>query len=56
MQVLNSMKLKLEFERTEANIWLNGMKPAIEHAGMDKNKFAVQLDELRRAADAETRS
>merc|ERR1712076_103681 len=34
----------------------NEMKLAIEHAGMDKNKFAAQLDELRRAADQETRN
>eukprot|EP00091_Calanus_sinicus_P019603 TRINITY_DN497_c0_g2_i5.p1 TRINITY_DN497_c0_g2~~TRINITY_DN497_c0_g2_i5.p1 ORF type:complete len:710 (+),score=295.70 TRINITY_DN497_c0_g2_i5:32-2161(+) len=32
------------------------MKLAIEHAGMDKNKFAAQLDELRRAADNEARN
>merc|ERR1719493_283294 len=32
------------------------MKLAIEHAGMDKNKFASQLDELRRAADNEARN
>ena len=55
VQVLNSVKLKLEFERTEANKKLNDMKLAIEHAGMDKNKFGQQLDELRRAADNETR-
>merc|ERR1712223_1169666 len=35
---------------------LNEMKLAIEHAGMDKNKFASQLDELRRAADNEARN
>merc|ERR1712038_1563982 len=34
----------------------NEMKLAIEHAGMDKNKFAAQLDELRRAADNEARN
>merc|ERR1719458_1599810 len=32
------------------------MKLAIEHAGMDKNKFATQMEELRRAADQETRN
>jgi hypothetical protein len=31
------------------------MKLAIEHAGMDKNKFASQLEDLRRAADNEAR-
>merc|ERR1711962_178206 len=40
----------------EANKKLNEMKLAIEHAGMDKNKFSIQLEELRRAADNETRS
>merc|ERR1719468_1046053 len=34
---------------------LNEYKLAIEHAGMDKNKFSAQLDELRRAADAEAK-
>merc|ERR1712088_667924 len=34
----------------------NDMKLAIEHAGMDKNKFATQMEELRRAADQETRN
>merc|ERR1712130_869178 len=40
----------------EANKKLNDMKLAIEHAGMDKNKFATQMEELRRAADQETRN
>merc|ERR1712088_175947 len=40
----------------EANKKLNDMKLAIEHAGMDKNKFASQMEELRRAADQETRN
>jgi len=53
---MTSSKQKLQMEAQEANKKLNEMKLAIEHAGMDKNKFAVQLDELRRAADAETRS
>ena len=33
---------------------LNDMKLAIEHDGMNKNKFATQMEELRRAADQET--
>merc|ERR1719431_696961 len=52
---LNSHKQKLQFEAQEASKKMNEMKLAIEHAGMDKNKFAAQLDELRRAADNETR-
>merc|ERR1719245_1990654 len=43
-------------EAQESNKKLNEMKLAIEHAGMDKNKFAAQLDELRRAADNEARN
>merc|ERR1711983_302089 len=35
---------------------LNEMKLSLEHAGLDKNKFATQLDELRRAADNEARN
>merc|ERR1711892_124724 len=35
---------------------LNEFKLAMEHAGMDKNKFASQLDELRRTADNEQRA
>ena len=54
-QDLNAQKLKLQFESQEANKKLNDMKLAIEHAGMDKNKFASQMEELRRAADQETR-
>merc|ERR1712226_512390 len=54
-QDMNAAKLKLQFEATEANKKLNDMKLAIEHAGMDKNKFATQMEELRRAADNETR-
>merc|ERR1719238_2659128 len=50
-QDLNAQKLKLQFEAQEANKKLNDMKLAIEHAGMDKNKFASQMEELRRAAD-----
>ena len=55
VQDMNASKLKLQFEATEANKKLNDMKLAIEHAGMDKNKFATQMDDLRRAADNETR-
>jgi chromosome segregation ATPase len=53
---MNSNKQKLIMEAQDANKKLNEMRLAIEHAGMDKNKFAAQLDELRRAADNETRS
>merc|ERR1712180_583314 len=55
-QDLNAQKLKLQFEAQEANKKLNDMKLAIEHAGMDKNKFTTQLEELRRAADTESRN
>jgi len=53
---MTSSKQKLQMEAQEANKKLNEMKLAIEHAGMDKNKFAAQLDELRRAADNEARN
>merc|ERR1719150_1363891 len=53
---MNSQKQKLQMESQEANKKLNEMRLAIEHAGMDKNKFSAQLDELRRAADNEARS
>merc|ERR1739844_645217 len=53
---VTSSKQKLQMEAQEANKKLNEMKLAIEHAGMDKNKFAAQLDELRRAADNEARN
>jgi len=53
---VTSAKQKLHMEAQEANKKLNEMKLAIEHAGMDKNKFSAQLEELRRAADNETRS
>merc|ERR1719431_2047539 len=55
-QDMNSSKQKLQMEATEANKKLNDMKLAIEHAGMDKNKFATPMEELRRAADNETRN
>ena len=53
---MNASKLKRQFESSEANKKLNDMKLAIEHAGMDKNKFASQMEDLRRAADNETRN
>ena len=52
---MTSSKQKLQMEAQESNKKLNEMKLAIEHAGMDKNKFASQMEELRRAADQETR-
>ena len=52
---MTSSRQKLQMEAQESNKKLNEMKLAIEHAGMDKNKFAAQLDELRRAADNEAR-
>lgn len=52
---MTSQKQKLIMESQEAHKRLNEMKLAIEHAGMDKNKFASQLDDLRRAADNEAR-
>merc|ERR1719370_2440349 len=51
-QDMNSSRQKLQFEAQEANKKLNEMK----HAGMDKNKFTSQLEELRRAADNESRN
>lgn len=42
-------------EAQESAKKLNEMKLSLEHAGLDKNKFATQLDELRRAADNEAR-
>jgi chromosome segregation ATPase len=56
VQDMNGAKMKLQFESQEATKKLNDMKLAIEHAGMDKNKFATQLEELRRAADNESRN
>merc|ERR1719317_1472585 len=53
---MTSSKQKLQMEAQESNKKLNEMKLAIEHAGMDKNKFAARLDELRRAADNEARN
>merc|ERR1719516_410628 len=53
---LNSQKQRLQMEAQDANKKMNEFKLAIEHAGMDKNKFAAQLDELRRAADNEARN
>merc|ERR1712042_52414 len=53
---VTSAKQKLQMESQEATKKLNEMRLAIEHAGMDKNKFAAQLEELRRAADSEARA
>lgn len=53
---MTSAKQRLQMESQEANKKFNEMKLAIEHAGMDKNKFAAQLEELRRAADNEARN
>merc|ERR1712012_1135469 len=53
---VTSAKQKLQMESQEATKKLNEMRLAIEHAGMDKNKFSAQLEELRRAADSETRA
>merc|ERR1712002_512192 len=53
---MTSQKQKLMMEAQDSAKKLNEMKLAIEHAGMDKNKFAAQLDELRRAADNEARN
>ena len=52
---ISSQKQRLQMEAQESAKKLNEMKLAIEHAGMDKNKFATQLDELRRAADDQAR-
>merc|ERR1719495_2110177 len=52
---VTSQKQRLQMEAQEATKKMNEFKLAIEHAGMDKNKFAAQLDELRRAADNEAR-
>ena len=52
---MTAAKQRLQMEAQESAKKLNEMKLAIEHAGMDKNKFASQLDELRRAADNEAR-
>merc|ERR1719292_131542 len=56
VQDVTSANAKLQIEAQESNKKLNELKLAIEHAGMDKNKFAAQLDELRRAADNEARN
>merc|ERR1712106_387809 len=53
---MTSAKQRLQMEATESTKKFNEMKLAIEHAGMDKNKFAAQLDELRRTADNEARN
>merc|ERR1711971_986288 len=55
-QDLSSAKQRLQMEAQESAKKLNEMKLSLEHAGLDKNKFATQLDELRRAADNEARN
>jgi len=56
VQDVSSAKSKMQMDAQEANKRLNEMKLAIEHAGMDKNKFVAQFEELRRSADAETKA
>merc|ERR1719464_1306124 len=53
---MTSSKQRLQMEAQESAKKLNEMKLSLEHAGLDKNKFATQLDELRRAADNEARN
>merc|ERR1712131_408994 len=53
---MTSAKQRLHMEAQESAKKLNEMKLSLEHAGLDKNKFATQLDELRRAADNEARN
>merc|ERR1711872_376761 len=53
---MTSAKQRLHMEAQESAKKLNEMKLSFEHAGLDKNKFAAQLDELRRAADNEARN
>merc|ERR1719273_2864722 len=53
---MTSAKQRLQMEAQEPAKKLNEMKLSLEHAGLDKNKFATQLDELRRAADNEARN
>ena len=52
---MTSAKQRLQMEAQDSAKKLNEMKLSLEHAGLDKNKFATQLDELRRAADNEAR-
>merc|ERR1711970_1348468 len=52
---ITSQKQRLQMEAQDSAKKLNEMKLAIEHAGMDKNKFASQLDDLRKAADDQAR-
>ena len=52
VQDMNASKLKRQFKSSEANKKLNNKKLAIEHAGMDKNRFASQMEALRRAPSA----
>merc|ERR1719340_567791 len=53
---VSSAKQRLQMEAQDSAKKLNEMKLSLEHTGLDKNKFATQLDELRRAADNEARN
>merc|ERR1712142_285122 len=53
---MSSAKQRLQMEAQDSAKKLNEYKLSLEHAGLDKNKFATQLDELRRAADNEARN
>merc|ERR1712227_433742 len=53
---MTSAKQRLQMEAQDSAKKLNEMKLSLEHASLDKNKFAAQLDELRRAADNEARN
>ena len=52
---VSSAKQRLQMEAQESAKKLNEMKLSLEHAGLDKNKFATQLDELRRGRTAARR-
>jgi len=52
---ITSQKQRLQMESQDSAKKLNEMKLAIEHAGMDKNKFATQLNDLRKQADDQAR-
>ena len=52
---MTSAKQRLQMEAQDCAKKLNKMKLSLEDAGLDKNKFATQLDELCRAADNEGR-
>merc|ERR1719464_1415691 len=44
---MTSAKQRLQMEAQDSAKKLNEMKLSLEHAGLDKNKFATQLEELR---------